>query len=495
MGQGTMAKAKEDLKNGAKEEEEPKEPEKSVETLILEDISTNIALVKKAVVTQESRFSWRVLRALPQLRKKINVEILTKAVRKHLSCDVPRQNALLAFIPAGESPAMDETADEEEAEDTKTSAANPLEVELFLHLLILIHLIDEKKPAIDCAEAVIMRCVETKRRSSDLIASRCYFYYARAHELQGEYGLIRGTLHAALRTATLRCDDPGQAVLLNLLLRNYLNHRLVDQADLLVSKTSFPESAANSETARYEFYLGRIKSIQLDYSEAHLHLSSAIRKAPANAVGFSQTANKLAVIVSMLLGEIPDRELFRQPELRRALQPYLLLTQAVRSGDLGSFTSVVKEHADKFKQDQTYTLILRLRHNVIKTGVRMICTSYSRISLDDIAKTLQLDSSDDAEYIVAKAIRDGVIDATINHEQRFVASKDIVDVYATGEPQEAFHQRITFCLKMHNDSVKSMAYPPNAYRKYLETPEQQREREEIDIEAELADMEEEGDEY
>lgn len=75
-------------------------------------------------------------------------------------------------------------------------------------------------------------------------------------------------------------------MLLNLLLRNYLSEHLVSQADLLVSKTTFPESAPNSEAARYMYYLGRIKAIQLDYSEADQHLFAAIRKAPANAIGF-----------------------------------------------------------------------------------------------------------------------------------------------------------------------------------------------------------------
>jgi 26S proteasome regulatory subunit N3 len=68
------------------------------------------------------------------------------------------------------------------------------------------------------------------------------------------------------------------------------------------------------------------------------------------------------------------------------------------------------------------TLILRLRHNVIKTGIRRISVSYSRISLRDICLKLHLDSEEDAEYIVAKAIRDGVIDATIDHEQGFMKS-------------------------------------------------------------------------
>ena len=45
-----------------------------------------------------------------------------------------------------------------------------------------------------------------------------------------------------------------------------------------------------------------------------------------------------------------------------------------------------------------------MRHNVIKTGVKMMSLSYSKISLDSIAQKLQLDSAVDAEFIVAKVI-------------------------------------------------------------------------------------------
>ena len=76
--------------------------------------------------------------------------------------------------------------------------------------------------------------------------------------------------------------------------------------------------------------------------------------------------------------------------------------------------------------------------------------------------------------MISQAIHDGVIDATINHEEGYVASKEVVDVYATGEPQEAFHKRIAFCLKMHNDSVMGLRFPPNAFRKYLQSTEVRR---------------------
>lgn len=97
-------------------------------------------------------------------------------------------------------------------------------------------------------------------------------------------------LHARLRTATLRHDEEGQAVLLNLLLRNYLHYNLFDQADKFIAKSKFPETASNNEGARYLYYTGRIKAIQLEYSEAYTCLLQAIRKAPQDsAVGFLQT--------------------------------------------------------------------------------------------------------------------------------------------------------------------------------------------------------------
>jgi len=75
---------------------------------------------------------------------------------------------------------------------------------------------------------------------------------------------------------------------------------------------------------------------------------------------------------------------------------------AVRTGNLPQFNVMLSKFASKFQSEDTYTLIIRLRHNVIKTGVRMINLSYSRISLMDIAQKLALDSPEDAEYIVAK---------------------------------------------------------------------------------------------
>lgn len=98
---------------------------------------------------------------------------------------------------------------------------------------------------------------------------------------------------------------------------------------------------------------------------------------------------------------------------------------------------------------------------MIKTGLRKINVSYSRIRLTDVCDKLRLDNVEDAEFIVAKAIRDQVIDATLDHEAGTLRSKELIDVYSTTEPMEAYHARISFCLKMHNEAVRAMRYPPN----------------------------------
>ena len=164
------------------------------------------------------------------------------------------------------------------------------------------------------------------------------------------------------------------------------------------------------------------------------------------------------------MGETPERSVFNPSDAAaaKALKPYLELTKAVRMGDLNAFSNAVAAFEGAFKMDKNMSLVLRLKHNVVKTGLKKISVSYSRISLQDLASKLLLPSAQGAEYICAKAIRDGVIDATLDHEQGALLSNEAVDVYSTDEPQRALHARIGFCLDVHNDAVKAMRYPPDA---------------------------------
>ncbi len=356
------------------------------------------------------------------------------------------------------------------------------ETDIFLGILIQVYLYDSKQQqrGFELSRVLADRIHSLNRRTLDSLAAKVYFYYSLFGEQlaplppspQSPVISIRPVLLAALRTAVLRKDVDTQAAVIVLLLRNYLSTSHITQADLLVSHTQFPENAANNQVARFLYYLGRIRAIQLNYTEAHGHLTAATRKAPStpSAVGFSQTATKLLLVVELLMGDIPDRAIFRQPTLELSLHPYFLLVQAVRVGNLEDFETTIADHADTFHKDGTYSLIMRLRQNVIKTGIRMMSLSYSRISLRDICIRLHLGSEESAEYIVAKAIRDGVIEATLDREHGFMKSREIGDVYATREPGEAFHDRILACLALHDESVKVSPFPhslPPSFREIL----------------------------
>ncbi|KAI1880334.1 hypothetical protein JX265_001955 [Neoarthrinium moseri] len=472
-------------------------------TALATDIKSNFALLDRAVALFDARFSLRALRSISSLRKRLTPDILAQVVSESWPASSPSANVakqLLAAVgkestPLGRQPGPEMEIDSEPKAPAKNGkkekeARDPIpEIDIFLGILAQVHLFDSKQyqQGARFSKYLTDRIQSLNRRTLDSLSAKVYFYYSLFCEQlaplppspQSPIVSIRPTLLAALRTAVLRKDVDTQATVIVLLLRSYLLTSHISQADLLVSHTQFPENAANNQVARFLYYLGRIRAIQLRYTEAHEHLTAATRKAPASscALGFSQTATKLLLVVELLMGDIPERSTFRQANMEQALHPYFLLVQAVRVGNLEDFETNIADHAETFRRDGTYSLILRLRQNVIKTGIRMMSLSYSRISLRDICIRLHLGSEESAEYIVAKAIRDGVIEATLDRERGFMKSKEVGDVYATREPGEAFHDRIRACLALHDESVKAMRFPMNQHRLELKNAQEARERE------------------
>ncbi|RQM21143.1 hypothetical protein B5M09_002433 [Aphanomyces astaci] len=470
-------------------------------------LKKNLSVIEKAVNANQKEKLARVFRTTTAVRRGLSAVELKRAIAEVLAEDNESRSLLIKYVSLvkpDESDDVDMNAGETDPvvndveKDDHLDRSDLIEVEIYLSLLVISKLFKAQlgRESQALTDAVRVRSAQFNRRSLDIFASRALTYYAYAHERFGNnYAGIRPVLLAAHRTACLRSDEIGQSTLLNLLLRNYLHENLYDQAFKLVSKTTFPEAVSNNQFVRYLYYVGKIHAVQLDYTDSYTKLMQSIRKAPQNtAVGFRRTVHKLAIIVQLLMGEVPERSIFNQDEFQVALEPYLKLTNAVRLGNLEDFTTVLTHHAETFKTDKTYTLILRLRHNVIKTGLRKINTSYSKIRFTDICAKLALDTPQNAEFVVAKAIKDGVIDAVIDHKNGWMQSKETVDVYVTNEPQQAFHKRITFCLDVHNEAVKAMRYPPGAYKKDLESAEErlEREKQEEELAKEIEDELDDG---
>ncbi|KAJ6287191.1 26s proteasome non-atpase regulatory subunit 3 [Bipolaris maydis] len=463
----------------------------NVEQKAIADIRSNFVLLERAVAQFDTRFTLRALRSISSLRKRLTDRVLCSVVILTYSPNNATARTFIEYIGMdGEAIQSVVSQYKEEVQLNKNSTKEPLpEVDVYIAILIQVYLYDQKEfeEGAEFSEKLVDKIRELNRRTLDSLAAKAYFYFSLFHEemdpkppsKQSAVITIRGKLLAALRSAVLRKDPDTQASVTTLLLRNYLSTADITQADLLVAQTQFPPNAPNNQVARYLYYLGRIRAIQLSYTEAHEHLTSATRKSPSAhcATGFYQASMKLLCVVELLMGDIPERDVFSQPRLERAMEPYFRLVQAVRVGDLQGFLKVVQQSSSVFHRDGTYTLILRLRQNVIKTGIRMLSLSYSRISLRDICIRLGLESEESAEYIVAKAIRDGVIEASIDHEKGFMQTKVAGDIYATREPGEAFHERIRACLTLHDECVKAMRYPMNQHRLELKNAQEARERE------------------
>lgn len=455
----------------------------------------------------------RMIQSLPKTRKQINPNILHKLIATQLPGQATTREKLCGWLPPSTSAAVTPM----EIDCGKggrsprparrphgiTSSTGGSEVELYLHLLVLLFLVDQQQweTAEKCVESLIARIDACDKRSLDPIAAKGFFYLCLIYEKANKLNDLRAFLNAHLRTATLRRQSDSQAVLIVCLLRSYLLSKHYQAAAKLVSKVTFPEGASNNDLARFLYYQGRIKAMQLDYTAAAGYFQQAIRKAPQDsAIGFKQNVQKWVVVISLLQGEIPERSIFRLPIHRKTLAPYLELTQAVRLGDLLLFNKVLDKYAKRvFERDETLTLIVRLRQNVIKTALRQISTAYSCISIHDIGKKLLLHSDQEAEYLVAKAIKDGSIEAAItfdsNVSERYMQSKEAEDVYRTTEPQTHFDARIRYCLELHNQAVKALRYPANVNKAKVETIEEQRAREQQELEFAKEMAEEEDDDF
>lgn len=445
-----MSKTENKKGNDKEKQQEVKKP-----VPVLQAIRTDIFVIEKAIENKDYFYVSKILKKARSYKKRLNSAQMNLIWSTLYSESLNFSN----FPDSAEN--LGETFDIPKEKASKLIGI--VEVEIFVRLLLTIHLVKHKSyvEAKVLIDKIVKTISECNKRHLDQVGAIVYFYYAHINEKLGTFKDIRGQLFDFYRNSCLKHDEIGQATLLNLLLRNYLESKNYEAALHLISKTNFPEGKAYNELIRYLYYTGKIKAIQLEYNDSFARLMQALRKAPETkaALGFRVACQKLAIVVELLIGEIPDRNIFSQVEYLSFLQPYYKLVQSVLHGNLSEFNSLVEKYKQVFVQDDLLNLIKRLHQNVIKTGLRRINISYSKISLADIALKLQLSSQEDVEFIVAKAIRDGVMNATIDYEARAVYLREKQDLYATNEPETAFKRRIDFCFNLHTSATKALQYP------------------------------------
>lgn len=433
--------------------------------VLFKDLESKIDLVSRSLVTSDSKLVLKALRELPPLRKKLTKDVLVRVILAHYAPSDFQQEYLLNLLAYKRA----------EAESQTPATELSPEVDVFIHLLVQLYFHDTGHLTTlgRLNEKIVALLKSYNKRTLDYLQAKTWFYIQRTCELSdlknGNFDQligVRSYLLAALRTATLKHDDETSASITTLLLRNYLITNDITQAINFVSKVEFPENCGNNLYARYYYYLSKISAVQLNYLTALEYIVNSIRKAPqAKAVhGFVVAATKLKIVIELLMGDIPDLKTFTEKDFARHLLPYKAITKAVRAGDLVQFNAALETHKDAFVRDKTYNLILRLRKNVIKTGIRLISLCYKRISIKDICIKLQMDSEILTEYILNKLIKDHIIEASLNNAESYMSSKELYNIYDSAVPSLEYDKRIVAINALKASFVKEMNYPENKNR-------------------------------
>jgi 26S proteasome regulatory subunit N3 len=240
-----------------------------------------------------------------------------------------------------------------------------------------------------------------------------------------------------------------QATIVNCILKHYIQVGGYSLALSFLRHAIFPADASPAQLGRYHFFVGHLKAVTLEYTEAQHHLQLSLRRAPQNphAEPFRSLVTRHLMVVMMLQGQVPPRGMLL------GLPIYLALARSILQGDVIAFQEVAQN--PQFAEDGLAPLVQRLRSAVILAGLTVISHCYSRIRFADIATMLHIGSAEDAEGFCAKAAADGLIDAIIDHDSQCLVSLKSKDDTAGGFG-ERIHKDIQDCFGIREDTQRTL---------------------------------------
>ena len=120
-------------------EQDPETLKKDADLTAIQEIREHAKQIDKAVASKEPRFILRVLRSLPNTRRKLNANVLRSLAAQLYPIGAERESILvyLEELPGG--------AGEIEVTRPRAAIKTPLpEVDAYFHLLALVRLLDAK---------------------------------------------------------------------------------------------------------------------------------------------------------------------------------------------------------------------------------------------------------------------------------------------------------------------------------------------------------------
>ncbi|CAD26674.1 26S PROTEASOME REGULATORY SUBUNIT 3 [Encephalitozoon cuniculi GB-M1] len=215
-----------------------------------------------------------------------------------------------------------------------------------------------------------------------------FLYLARKNECQDNSALF-----SLLVTNKELGNEYTVSVITNCLLDMLIGNKIFQRIDNSIVTTS--------EQARYNYYNGIIFMVEGDYESALKCFHTCVILSTNRDLVLGAEKR---VILCMLLSSDYSIPYPCKPSLRI----YFKLASAVKRADIKKFEETLESNKDELMSQGLYFVAKRLSQNVIQEGIRKISVVYSRISYEDIAHILGINSGE-VEYLVKRTIRKGLI--------------------------------------------------------------------------------------
>ncbi|KAL9254762.1 COP9 signalosome complex subunit 3-like protein [Drosera capensis] len=174
--------------------------------------------------------------------------------------------------------------------------------------------------------------------------------------------------------------------------------------------------------------------------EKALELLHNVFTAPMqNLNAIAVEAYKKYILVSLIQhGQLPAAlpkytSSVAQRNLKSYAQIYLDLATTYSNGKKSELETYVESNKESFEHDNNLGLVKQVVSLMPKRNIQRLTQTYLTLSLQDIAKTVQLNSPKEAEMHVLQMIQDGEIYATINQKDGMVRFLEDHEQYKTCE--------------------------------------------------------------
>ncbi|XP_034600752.1 COP9 signalosome complex subunit 3 isoform X1 [Setaria viridis] len=218
----------------------------------------------------------------------------------------------------------------------------------------------------------------------------------------------------------------------------------------------------------YCYYGGMIYIGLKKFPKASELLHNAVTAPMSSLNAIAVEAYKKYILVSLIQnGQVPSFPKYTsataQRNMKNHAQIYVELSTCYGNGRYTDLETFVESNAAVFQSDNNLGLAKQVLSSMYKRNIQRLTQTYLTLSLEDIARSVQLDTPRDAEMHVLRMIEDGEIHATINQKDGMVSFHEDPEQYKSVEMVDHIDtsiQRLTALSKKLASIDENMACDP-----------------------------------